>query len=229
LSSSALPALTSAHVKELDRLAAERFGVGVAWLMEGAGWQAARACRGRTAVVCGIGNNGGDGLAAARHLHRWQRLASVCCIDAGRLRGEAKAELDTLTRLGVDVADELRLEGAEVVLDAIFGTGLSRPPAGRFAEWIQAVNDSGLRVVAVDVPSGLDADSGVAYSPCVRADSTVTFTLPKVGLTIGDGARLAGEVWVADIGVPFEAMTAIGVEPPTGLFASGDMVRLDAI
>jgi hypothetical protein len=78
----------------------------------------------------------------------------------------------------------------------------------------------------VDVPSGLDADSGVAYAPCVQAATTLTLGLPKPGLLTGDGPRLAGEVWVADIGVPFEAYAAIGVTVPAGLFAKGDLIRL---
>jgi hydroxyethylthiazole kinase-like uncharacterized protein yjeF len=212
LSSSDQPSLNSAQVKELDRLAAERFGIALDWLMEAAGWQAARACDGRTAVVCGVGNNAGDGLAAARHLHRWGRLASVCCIDRSRLRGDALRELEALLKLGVEVGDQPTFAAADTALDALFGTGLNRPPKGRFAEWIEAVNASGSRVVAVDVPSGLDADTGVAYSPCVRADLTVTFTLPKTGLLIADGPRVSGEISVADIGVPNEALAAIGIK-----------------
>jgi len=206
------PILTSAQVKELDRLASERFGVALDWLMEAAGWQAARACEGRTAVVCGVGNNAGDGLAAARHLHRWGRLASVSCIEGARLRGEARSELDALLKLGVEVGDRPSFAGADLVLDAVFGTGLNRAPEGRFAEFIEAINASGLRVVAVDVPSGLDSDSGVAYSPCVRADVTVTFTLPKAGLLTGDGPRVCGDISVADIGIPDEALAAIGLK-----------------
>jgi ADP-dependent NAD(P)H-hydrate dehydratase / NAD(P)H-hydrate epimerase len=226
LSSSGLPALTSAQVKQVDALAGERFGVAVDWLMEAAGWQVARFCRGRTAVVCGVGNNAGDGLAAARHLHRWGRLGSVACANPDRLRGAAARELEALRKLGVPISSHLDLNGAEVVVDALFGTGLSRPPEGVFAEWIGAINSSGARVVAVDLPSGLDADSGVAYAPTVRAQVTVTLGLPKPGLLKGDGPSTAGEVWVADIGVPFEAYAAIGVEVPRELFATDDRVRL---
>ena len=193
--------------------------------MEAAGWQAARMCHGPTAVVCGVGNNAGDGLAAARHLHDWGRLASVCCIDAGRLRGPAAAELDALTRCGVVVSADLRLDGARTLLEAVFGTGLNRAPEGRYAKWIEAINGSGLDVVAVDIPSGLDADSGVAYSPCVRARNTITFTLPKVGLMIADGPEVSGRVWIADIGVPIEALKAIGIEPPP-LFELHDLSEL---
>jgi hydroxyethylthiazole kinase-like uncharacterized protein yjeF len=226
LSSSDLPTLTSALVKQVDALAQERFGISVDWLMEAAGWQVARLSPTASAVVCGIGNNAGDGLAAARHLHRWGKLASVCCVDAGRLGGAAAAELATLRRVGVEVSSELRLDGALAIVDAIFGTGLSRRPEGRFAAWIEGINASGLPVIAVDVPSGLDADTGVAYAPCVKARTTVTLGLPKPGLRAGDGPRVAGEVWVADIGVPFEAYAAVGVTVPPGLFSKSELVRL---
>src|SRR5205807_2535879 len=132
------------------------------WLMEAAGWECARACgeARAVAVVCGTGNNGGDGLAAARHLHRSDRLHSVACLDARRLHGPAAARARALRLLGVELSSELRLDGADLVLDAIFGTGLSRPVEGLAAEWIAAINESGIPVVSVDVPSGIDSDSG---------------------------------------------------------------------
>ena len=226
MSSLDLPTLSSRQVAEVDRLAQERFGISVEWLMEAAGWQVARFCRGRTAVVCGVGNNAGDGLAAARHLHRWGRLSAVSCVDAERLKGAAALERDALAKLGISISDELELDGAEVVVDALLGTGLSRAPEGKFASWIQAINDSGAQVIAVDIPSGLDADTGVAYAPCVHANMTVTLGLPKLGLLKGDGPAGAGDVWVADIGVPFEAYAAVGVEIPRDLFAYGEAVQL---
>jgi NAD(P)H-hydrate epimerase len=226
LSSRDLPTLSSANVKEADSLAHERFGISVEWLMEAAGWQLARFCQGRTVVACGVGNNAGDGLAAARHLQRWGRLASVACIDERRLHGPAERELDALRKIGVDVTGTLLFEEADVVLDAIFGTGISRAPEGNFAAWIEAINASGTQVVSVDVPSGLDADSGVAYAPSVQAHTTVTLGLPKIGLLQGDGPRLAGEVWVADIGMPFEVYAAMGIEVVPSLFSAGDRFRL---
>jgi NAD(P)H-hydrate epimerase len=226
LSSSAPPTLTSRQVGEVDRLAQDRFGVSVEWLMEAAGWQVARFCRGRTAVVCGVGNNAGDGLAAARHLHRWGRLRSVSCVDAGRLKGAAALERDALAKLGVEISGGLNLEGADVVVDALFGTGLSRAPEDTFAGWIDAINGSGSQVIAVDIPSGLDADSGVAYAPCVRANMTVTLGLGKPGLLTGDGPANAGDVWLADIGVPFEAYAALGVKVPRDLFTRSDVLQL---
>jgi hydroxyethylthiazole kinase-like uncharacterized protein yjeF len=221
LSSSALPLITSRQVKAVDALAQERFGIGVDWLMEAAGWQVARQVQEPAVVLCGVGNNAGDGLAAARHLHRWGQLVSVSCIDVARLSGPAARELDALRKAGVDVWPVRQLEDAEVIVDAIFGTGLSRAPEGKFAEWIEAVNASGKPVISVDVPSGLDADSGLAYSPFVDADMTITLGLPKPGL-----AQFGGRVVVVDIGIPAEAYAAVGVEVPSDVFASGDVVQL---
>jgi len=209
LSSSALPTLSSSQVKQVDALCAERFGIPTEWLMEAAGWQIARFVRPNALVVCGVGNNAGDGLAAARHLHRWGRLAGVCCVDAPRLRGPAAAELAVLRKHGVAPSAELDFGDAEVVIDAIFGTGLTRAPEGKFAEWIEAINACGREVISVDVPSGLDAESGLAYSPIVHADVTITLGLPKRGL---DG--MAGNVVVVDIGIPWEAYAALGIDLP---------------
>src|SRR5258708_25029375 len=141
--------------------------------MEAAGWQMARACPAATAVVCGTGNNAGDGLAAARHLHRWGKLAGVCCVDRSRLNGPAARELEALQRVGVQVSSELRLDGASAIVDAIFGTGVSRRPGGSVAGWLETINSSRLRVISVDLPSGLHAASGVSYPPCVPAQATI--------------------------------------------------------
>lgn len=226
-----LPSLSSAQVREVDRLAAERFAIPVSWLMEAAGWQVARHCRSRSYVVCGRGNNGGDGLAAARHLHRWGRLAGLACVDVDGLAGPAAEQARALRAVGVAVDAEpaAGFRDAPLVVDALLGTGLSRPVEGRLAGWIGAINDSGRRVVSVDVPSGLDADTGLAPGACVRATLTVTLGLPKPGLLTAEGPVLAGEVWVADIGVPFEAYAAIGVHVPAHLFAMHDRLQLSAV
>jgi hydroxyethylthiazole kinase-like uncharacterized protein yjeF len=221
LSSSGLPTLSSAQVKQVDAVAAERFGIAVEWLMEAAGWQIARFVRQRAAVVCGVGNNAGDGLAAARHLDRWGRLASVSCVDQSRLKGPALRELEALRKIGVEVGDELDIDDADVIVDAIFGTGLTRAPEGKFAEWIEAINRSGKSVIAVDVPSGLDAETGVAYSPAVKAIATITLGLPKPGLE-----KVGGRVVVADIGVPLDAYAAVGINVPSDLFAHGELIPL---
>jgi hydroxyethylthiazole kinase-like uncharacterized protein yjeF len=226
-----LPSLSSAQAREVDRLTSERFQVPVSWLMEAAGWQVARHCRGRAYVVCGKGNNGGDGLAAARHLHRWGRLAGVACTDLAGLTGPAAEQARALTALGVPVAPSPApgFEDAKLVVDAILGTGLSRAPQGRAAEWIEAIEESGRRVVSVDVPSGLDADTGTVPGACLTASLTVTLGLPKPGLLVGDGPARAGEVWVADIGIPSEAYASLGIEVPPHLFSTHDRLQLSEL
>ena len=223
MSSSGLPTIKGSQVKLADTLAGERFGVPLDWLMEAAGWQIARQCDRPTAIVCGFGNNGGDGVAAARHLQRWGRLKSICCVDASRLRDASARELAALRTLGVEVVDEPRLEGAEIVVDALLGTGLTGPPRGKFAEWIETINASGKRVISVDIPSGLDAETGVAYAPIVRPNLTITFGLPKPGLL-----PVGGRVIAVDIGVPTEAYAAFGVPMPRDFFAAGDVLELQA-
>ena len=188
--------------------------------MEAAGWRIASYVRDPATVVCGVGNNAGDGLAAARHLKRWGRLVNVCCIDPTRLSGPAAAELAALRKYGVEPLTELRLTGARTVVDAIFGTGLSRPPEGKFAEWIRNLNVVRAKVVSIDVPSGLDAESGEAYSPIVKADTTITLGLPKRGLM-----ELPGDVYIADIGIPVEAYRAAGVDAPPHLI-DAPLIRL---
>lgn len=197
------PTLSSAQAREADRLAAERYGVPADWLMEAAGWELARRCPGPTAVVAGTGNNGGDALAAARHLHRWGRLHSVACLDRSRLAGLAAARAEALERLGLKIRPSLDLAGAKTVLDGIFGIGLNRPVQDAAAHWIGTVNEAGLHVVSIDVPSGVDADTGQMLGAAVRADLTVTFGFGKPGLL--------GKVEVVDIGIPLEAYRDAGV------------------
>jgi len=221
-----LPTLSSAQASEVDRLVAERFAIPIEWLMEAAGWQIARHCPFKTAVLAGKGNNGGDGLAAARHLHRWGRLHSVACTDRTALKGPAAHEAEALEAAGVTIDPEPDLDGAEAILDGILGTGLRRSPEGRAAKWIKAINASSKRVIAADLPSGLEADNGRALHPTVRAHLTVTLGLPKAGLLLGEGPELSGEIWVADIGIPSDAYSAIGLHLPANPFAHNDQVKL---
>src|SRR5438067_2473449 len=150
-------------------------------------------------------------------------------VDRSRLKDAAAGEAEALERTGVTIEDSPRLDGAQLVLDALLGTGLSRAPEGRYADWIRRANDSGMRVIAADVPSGLEADSGHAYDPCISAHITVTLGLPKAGLLRGDGPERAGELWVADIGIPSQAYAAIGVQVPAHAFAMDDRIQLGAL
>ncbi len=216
----------SDEMRAIDRAAIEGLGIPGLTLMERAGRAVAEAAvalaapQGRITVVCGGGNNGGDGYVAARLLRAAGRIAAaVALVPAERLSGDARAMREQAERAGVPVESLEWLAKAEcapgdVVVDAIFGTGLARPPQGAFAEAIRLVGGlraRGAKVVAVDVPSGLSADTGRPLGACVAADRTVTFAFVKRGLFFYPGAEYAGEVTVADIGIPRAAADRVPV------------------
>ncbi len=215
----------SAEMREIDRTAIDDFGIPSLTLMDRAGRAVADAAvalagpRGRFVVVCGGGNNGGDGYVAARLLRAAGRDARVMSlVPPERLSVDARAVREQADRAGVPIDEgvlaPLAAGVADVVVDAIFGTGLARAPEGAFASAIAAIEDArsaGARVLAVDVPSGLSADTGRPLGPCVRADRTVTFGFPKRGLALYPGLSLAGEVAVDDIGIPAEAARRVPV------------------
>ncbi len=210
------PVLSAAGSATLDRAAEER-GVAVADLMERAGWAVARAVLAvlgggygrRAAVVAGKGNNGGDGLVAARHLAaRGVGVTVLLLAEPDHFREPAASNLTRLAGSGVDVrgaspgALTRALGRADVAVDAIFGTGFRGAPDGETAEAIEALNGAGIPVVAVDVPSGVQGDTGAVPGVAVRAVLTVALGAPKAGDLLQPGAGLAGRVEAADIGFP---------------------------
>lgn len=208
------PVLTPAEAAALDRATQER-GIEAATLMENAGREVADAAvrlaggtyGRRTVVVCGKGNNGGDGLVAARYLDAWGlRVAAVTLVPGDELREPAATNLRRLagTRVRIRTPEvlERELARADVVVDALFGTGFRGRPDGAFAAAIEAIGTAGAPVVAVDIPSGVDGETGAVAGVAVRADLTVTFGAPKPGVVLLPGAGLAGVVEVADIGFP---------------------------
>jgi NAD(P)H-hydrate epimerase len=211
---------TVAQMQELERRAADDAGLPTLVLMENAGRAVAQAAlrllsgsRGRRVViVCGKGSNGGDGLCAARHLRnagvpvravllaRDQDVVGDAAVNLKAARA-ARVEVDNLVGLA-DVGLRTALAGADLVIDALFGTGMRGPAVGMPARTIEAMNDCGVPVLSVDVPSGLDADSGRAEGPCVRAAATVAMGLPKIGTVVYPGAQHCGALFVGDIGLP---------------------------
>lgn len=210
-----LPVLTPEESARLDEASRER-GTTVEELMENAGRAVARAAAtlaggtyGRRAVVvCGKGNNGGDGLVAARLLERWGMGVAAVLMAAGSFREASATNLRRFIDRGgrwlpySRTALERELARADVVVDAVFGTGFRGRPEASFAEAIRAVNRTAPEVVAVDIPSGVEGETGRVEGEAIRADVTVTFGALKPGLVFFPGAGLAGEVEVADIGFP---------------------------
>jgi NAD(P)H-hydrate epimerase len=169
----------------------------------------------RVLVLCGGGNNGGDGLAVARHLHnRGAEVMIGLTVDATKYKGDALTNwrIVEAMRLPVQNASPELIGGwgDGLIVDAIFGTGLTEAPRDPFASLVQAIVDSENPVLAIDVPSGLDCDSGKPLGPVtVVADRTVTFVAPKIGFANSDAAALTGEVIVGDIGCPREAIQRV--------------------
>jgi NAD(P)H-hydrate epimerase len=218
------PLVTAEAMRGLDRHTIEKLGVPGELLMECAGRlvaalaEAELAAGGRVHLLCGPGNNGGDGLVAARHLHlRGVPATVVLAADPARVRGDAARNLERAKRAGVVFAGpRWRAEPGDVLVDALFGTGLARALEGEAAAAVKRLLAArpACRVLAVDLPSGLDADTGQPLGPCVHADVTVTLGLPKRGLAQEPGRSLAGRVVVGRIGI---ADAAPGVAITSGL------------
>ena len=213
--------VTASQMRELDRRATEEFGIPSLLLMENAGLQAVlemersfpRLRTSRVAVVCGKGNNGGDGLVAARHLFDRGMAAQVFLLATRReVKGDAGTNLEIVTRLGVPIHEvttshdlQASLEAirrADLIVDAMLGTGTAGGAKGLFAEAIDLLNRAGRPIVALDIPSGLSSDEGVIPGPSINATLTITFGLPKRGLILFPAASRAGRVVIADIGLP---------------------------
>jgi NAD(P)H-hydrate epimerase len=202
------PLLDAEQMRATDRWAIETVGIPSLDLMEraGAGLAAVvaqQAPAGRVAIVCGKGNNGGDGLVAARLLREAGRDVDVLSVGPPEeLRGDAGEQLGRLPGPGPDGFDAARLDGAAVIVDALLGTGATGAPRDPAGSVIDAINAAAAPVVACDVPSGVDASTGEVAGAAVRAVATATFHGAKPGLWIRPGKAHAGEVRVIDIGIP---------------------------
>ena len=216
MSDGSWPLLGAGAMRALDRHTIVALGVPGELLMESAGRAVAEvvlaergAQPGPVLVVCGTGNNGGDGFVAARHLALLGVPVRVAAVgDAKALHGDAAANAKRLERLGVRIeGPRFRTAGVSVIVDALFGTGLERPVTGAAAAAIRRIAGArpAARVVAVDLPSGLDADTGAVHGSAVAADVTVTLGLPKLGLALEPGRSLAGRIVVARIGIADQA------------------------
>jgi NAD(P)H-hydrate epimerase len=211
------------EVRRVDAWAIDEIGVPGVVLMENAGRSCAELAKQKLAEVdrpkvcifCGAGNNGGDGHVIARHLlNAGFQVRIVLCGERDKVRGDARINLDILERLGhavepldpgaEDLPVHVRAFGgdADLIVDALFGTGLRGELSGEFQSLIKAINGLGRPILAVDIPSGLDCDSGEPLGAAVRAACTVTFVAVKKGfLASAEASRYIGELYVASIGV----------------------------
>jgi hydroxyethylthiazole kinase-like uncharacterized protein yjeF len=230
-----LPLYTAEQMRELDRTAIEEAGIPGYTLMSRAGAAAWEALRGdwpdarRIIVVCGTGNNGGDGYVLARlALQANCHVAVLQAGEAARIGGDALTARDAYLAAGGEVhAGELAgLPEAEVIVDALFGTGLARALEGEWLATVEAINRAAVPVLAIDIPSGLHANTGAVLGAAVKANRTVTFIGRKQGLYTGQAAEFTGEITFSDLGVPAgtcrqpAASACLLTAPPLGVLAT---------
>ena len=220
--------LNAAQMREADRYTIEEIGIPSLVLMENAGRQVVAAIEaayeaklnGRVAVLCGRGNNGGDVFVVARTLLQRGIDASVFILGAiSDVRGDARINLDILGRLGVtvvEVGDEQTWElhfseiaQCSLIVDAVFGTGLKSALGGMMETVVADVNASGIPIVSIDLPSGLSADTSHLIGDCIDASMTVTLAAPKLPLVLPPGEAHAGDVVIADIGIPLDVLDSL--------------------
>jgi NAD(P)H-hydrate epimerase len=215
--------LTRRQVREVDRRAIENFGIPGIVLMENAArnaadvaWEMLSLRPRNVTIVCGGGNNGGDGLAIARHLHnRGVNVQVLLAIDPIKYAGDAAINWAIVRAMGLEIAgvDEaaelISPFAANLIIDALFGTGLSQSPRPDAQSLIHRINSSTVPVLAIDLPSGMECDTGEALEACVRATRTVTFVAEKSGFANPESTELTGEITVADIGCPRELIDEI--------------------
>ena len=214
-----LPAVTAQEMREVDRVATDEFGLGVLQMMENAGRSLAvhalemlREGGGQVAVLAGSGGNGGGGLSCARHLRNHGVSVDVV-LDRppSRLASPAAEQFRVLAESGAKPVHEEDVPGvagsASVIVDALIGYGLVGAPRGRVAGLIEIANQSGGRILSLDVPSGVNATTGDILGEAIRPERTLTLALPKTGL-----ACVSGELYVADIGIPVEVYERLGIQ-----------------
>lgn len=211
--------LDAAQAKELDRISIEELGMPSLVLMERASLQVAEAVAETTSrderilAVCGSGNNGGDGVAAARILAEWGYSVTILLLgEEDKFTEDLAVQIRIARNLGIKILGNEDMADYSVILDGIFGIGLAREITGKYREWIEKINGTEARVYAIDIPSGIHAATGKALGVSVRADVTVTFGGRKLGHMLFPGRQYCGQVLVKDIGFPREAWDRISCD-----------------
>ena len=221
--------LDTTQMRAADRATIDEVGIPSLALMENAGHHVVEAmasffddlARRRVSVLCGSGSNGGDGLVVARTLHeQGTDVVVFLFVQAANIRGDVRTNLDAVNRLGVEVVEvpdgdawsHHRAHALErdLVVDALFGTGLSRPLAGMWETVVENANAASVPIVSIDIPSGLSSESYTPIGPAIEATVTVTLSAPKLPLVLMPGAAYAGDLVIADIGIPGEVIAGLG-------------------
>lgn len=233
------PYIDTRQMVEVDRLMVEEYHIDLDQMMENAGRNLARLAVSRflgkglkhVVIMAGTGGNGGGALVAARHLHNWGVNVSVFLARSHELfKGIPAHQLEILQNMHISAsqfADKQEMPEADLIIDGLVGYSLKGSPSGTVAELIRWANSQNVPVLSLDVPSGLDASTGIAFEPVIKAAATMTLALPKTGFQKPGVDSLIGELYVADIGVPPELYANPALNLEVGpMFASGEVLRL---
>lgn len=218
--------VTAAEIRTIEQIAIEEYGIPGVVLMENAGREATRQIERimgtiynkKIAIFAGKGNNGGDGYVVARHLYNQGGKVKVFLIGSkSSVTGDALVNLQIITAMGIDVIEivndgdwdkiKIAMTFTDCLVDALLGTGFTGQLCGHMAQVVESINKTNKVVIAIDIPSGVDADTGQIRGTAVKANHTITFSLPKQGLLLYPGASYAGDISVSDIGIPRTLLT----------------------
>ena len=227
--------MTADEMRKIDQLTIRDFQIGVLTLMENAGRAVATLAKSmlhqpssgkRVACLVGGGNNGGDGMVAARHLVNWGMEVDVILgTTRDRIRDVPLGQLTILEKMDLPIFyNDYDLGTYDLLVVGLIGYGLEGNPRDRVATMIRDANKSRLPILAVDVPSGMNSTTGQAYDPCIKAASTLTLALPKTGFLSPESAAYSGQMYLADISIPRKIYQKFGQK--TELFQEDTIIKI---
>ncbi|MBT4128090.1 MAG: NAD(P)H-hydrate epimerase, partial [Nitrospina sp.] len=220
---------TAKQMQKIDAIASNSYEISGLELMENAGTEIVKTLKRRfqdfsrkkVLIFCGKGNNGGDGLVVARQLFNMKIQVTIFLLEKKiNLKKDAAVNAELAFKLGIDIIElgeanlhllEPQLENCDIVIDALFGTGLTRPVSGIYKQTIDKINQSKKHMTAIDIPSGLDSDTGILMGDYIHADLTLVLALFKQSHLLFPAAELMGEIELIDIGIPPELVESEGI------------------
>lgn len=231
------PFITTEQMIEVDRIMTEDLGISLTQMMENAGLNLAILAREvflekdikekKVIIVAGSGGNGGGALVAARRLANWGAHVSVLLSSAKNLRKETKHQFEIIQKMNIPVIE--KFQDADLIIDGMIGYNVLGDPKTKVAELIEQINASGIPVLSLDTPSGLDLTTGVPGTPTIKAKATMTVALPKLGLYKMKASKLIGDLYLADIGVPPQTYESFDIETSqvADIFLQGTLTKIN--
>jgi NAD(P)H-hydrate epimerase len=229
--------VTAEEMREIDDITVREFQVDVPMLMENAGRAVADLARRmlqgttlgkRVACLVGGGNNGGDGMVAARHLANWgTEVKVVLGTSKDKMKDAPLKQLHIIEKMGIPIREtDWSIRDNDLLVDALLGYGLEGNPRDRIGAIIKEANESRRPILAIDIPSGMNATTGEAYDPCIKATSTLSLALPKTGFLAASASQYVGQLYLADISIPQKIYQRFGQQEL--LFQKDTVLRISA-